>query len=154
MTAPKKQPVHKFGDKVQIVHLSREQYRENILESYNELGTEYSDDLCLGDIGIVLKVSGNKTLVAFEEYEYGGGDEGNTEWVNNNEIALHSEESELTVLNRIVELQTKEFVCKEYKTLNERVVFEKDCIEVGCQEISKEDALKIAADIQTHFQAA
>lgn len=151
MNKKEKNMSFKFGDKVQIVNMDLSQYQDNLCDDYGSNELHYEDEADMGDVGVVITEPSGKTdwpEVAFKSGSYSCVIE-----VNPKDLMLHSEESEVAFLNNLLTLQEK---CpyKKYETLEQSIRYEKNSIEVGCQDISKEDAIKIAHDILNHFKVA
>lgn len=135
----------KFGDKVQIVKLSQERYEENLYDGNDAL--HYEDEADMGDVGVVISEGPDWPEVAFK-----------TQYstcvleVDPKDLMLHSDESEVVFLNNLMEIQQK-CPLRKYATLEQAIEFSKDGIEVGCQDVSKEDAITIAKDILSYYKA-
>ena len=137
--------MYKFGDKIQVVGMSLSQYKENIQEQADDLlqlGWDY--DVNLGDLGIVISSTLHSSRVAFEDAVMN---------INNKDLMPESEESHALFLETVMDLQSKCSV-QIYDSLDHTVEFHAKGLSIGCQEVKKDDAIKIANDILTYFKVA
>jgi hypothetical protein len=157
-----KQIKYKFGDTIQITKLSDRMLKNNI-EDGDDLDT-VEGRFEVGDTALVIYDDGSHVYImndpvtvesVDEDYCFDIDTVGDEQMlcISKDLIMLHSPESELAALNELTRISQLPVVIKRktYETLDETMEFENDHITVGCQTISKEDALKIAEDIQARY---
>jgi hypothetical protein len=157
-----KQIKYQFGDRIQITKLSDRNLKNNIEDSEDLDIIENRFEV--GDIALVVYDSGSYVYIindpitvesVDEDYCFDIDTVGDELMIsiNKDQVMLYSEESELAALNELTRISQIPVVIKKrtYDTLDEEIKFENDHINVGCQTISKEDALKIAEDIQARY---
>lgn len=138
----------KFGDKVQLVSLTQDAYKHNVLNGREPL--RYNSHVQLGDTGVIVREPSlyNDARVIFQTV-HGSTD---TIAVQASDLMIESDESNIKLLENITKLQEAVKVSsKKYSTLDSTMIFDETRVKVGCQNISKADALQIAADITAHF---
>ena len=135
----------KFGDKVQLVALGVDAYRSNVLNGREPL--RWGGNVHMGDVGVIVREATvhDRPKVVFST-------DTQTMIVRDEEIMLESETSNIIALENIIKLQeTVKISSKNYPSLHRTVIYNESKMQVGCQSISKVDALQIAADITAHF---
>lgn len=138
----------KFGDKVQLVGIGVDSYKSNVLNGRDPL--RFTSTVQVGDVGVVIKPGNvyDRPRVVFQTV-HGTSD---TVVVDEKDLMVESDESNIKVLENIAKLQeTVKISSKKYSTLDRTIIYNENKLNIGCQNISKEDALEIANDIRTHF---
>lgn len=162
----------KFGDKVQFVKLLDTHIEYNIRDGIDDdeegieaISSRDNQNIHLGDVGIIISVDSAFCDVLFDPsiqeardssyfYDsYNLSDDNLILNLNKSHIMPYSDESEQFVFEEMIRINSlpKLLNRKKYKTLDQAVVFDDDNLKVGCQSISKQDALQIAKDIQIRY---
>lgn len=135
--------IFKFGDKVQVVDMDEEDWKQNLFSGTD--GEIIDGDIRLGDVGVVVTSYSDKTVVAFEDLD-------DLYNVDNKCLAKHNASSIKKYQTRLKELKTIKGGKKSYPGFAYHIEYHEQTIKVGCQTISKANALLIAADINKHFK--
>lgn len=148
------------GDKVQVVRLSKNTIERNVEDIENDgfldLDEGEFENYQIGDVGIFIEEDREEDNAAIVSMQLPDGVVDNYT-ISLDELELFSDASNLEALNVCFELQKlnkqqKLRTFNRYETLEEDLILREEEVEVGCQNISKKDAIQIAKDILDFYQ--